>query len=409
MIKGLLTLAALAVFILARAMIKKTEVHKAGALVLPCLAAAISASWEPLCLIPVLGLEQWLNLPSRMRGQRPKAADDLVALVFPEALTAAGPQVTALCVPFQLEGTQRRRGGDVLFNTAVALCASSTPEGEGLARYAIQQGFEKQRLTAHMPLMNAWEEAGLVFCQHQDRSGNRTFIAGEPQSLLARCKWVLDGRERLMESEEITQILRAEEQMREAGLSVYAFAMAGESGGCTYLGMAGLAAPIRPGTYEQVKHLNRLGARPILLGQGSREKVWALACETGMIQPGDRLVMGEELDRMDDDRLVEEVRAIGAYANLEARHRKRILSAWRQWGENVVPLGPDGLEGWEAALKQGRRLEKAALRLEKDGPIMTFAPAAVTLIGALLDFWPLCVASIFMSAGLWIYQILRTR
>jgi len=32
----------------------------------------------------------------------------------------------------------------------------------------------------------------------------------------------------------------------------------------------------------------------------------------------------------------------------------------------------------------------------------------VTLIGALLDFWPLCVASIFMSAGLWIYQILRT-
>ncbi|MBQ8537785.1 MAG: hypothetical protein IJ461_10335 [Clostridia bacterium] len=406
MVKGLVIAAAAGLFALLRLLAPNSWAAKGAAVILPGAAALLSASWEPLCLIPILSVGLWLNLPDKLRRQIPKEAKAQVGFVWPQNLTAGGPQVMGLCVPLQLEGADRRRGGDVLFNTALALCAPQTPEGEGLARYAAAQGFDRGRLTGRMPLIRQWEEAGLVFCQHQDRGAARTFVMGSPQAVLARCRWVLDGRERLMEAEELNRVLRADEQMRQGGLRVYAFAMEG-AGGTTYLGMAGLAAAIRPEAFEQIQQLGHLGARPILLGQGSRESIWALACETGIIRPGDRLVMAEELERMDDSRLEEEVRAIGAFGNLTAKQRRRVANAWRQWGESVLPLGLDGLDTWENALKEGCRLEKAAAQIKKQEPLMIFGPCLMTLLGAVLNLWPISAASVLISSGMWIYQIVK--
>jgi len=403
MLKGLSVLAALALFALIRLLVKNKWAVKGAAILLPCAAAAVSAAWEPLCLIPVFGMEGWLDLPGRLRRQTPKEAEARIALIWEEAVVSGGPQVTALCAPFQLEGSDKRRGGNVLFNTAMALCGQ---EGDGLCEYAAAQGFEKHRLTARMPLMDRWQDGELTFVRHQDRDGLRTFVMGSAACIHDACKWVLDGRERLMSVEERQSILESEQAMRQSGLQVYAFAMAGE-GSCTYLGMAATSLPVRKGAYEQIKRLERLGAQPVLMGQGSRESVWALASQTGIIRPGDRLVTRGELERMDDMRLEEEVREIAAYVDLDAADRKRIITAWEQWGETVLQLGPDGLDVWERALKTGRRLEKAAARLEKDGPLLTFAPAGVTLIGAMLDLWPICVVSLLMCLGLWAFQLLK--
>ena len=406
MLKGLSILAAAGVFGVLWRLVKNPWILKGMAVVLPGIAALIAGSWEPLCLIPLLSLPLWLDLPRRIRRQISKEAKAQVGFVWPENLMDGGPEVMGLCVPFQLEGAERRRGGDVLFNTALALCAPETAEGEGMARYAAVQGFDRQRLTARMPLIRQWEEAELVFCQHQDRGAVRTFVMGAPQAVLARCRWVLDGRERLMEAEELNSALWAADQMLQGGLTVYAFAMAGE-GGTTYLGMAGLAAPIRPKIYEQIRRLHQLGARPVLLGQGSRESIFALAQQSGVLQPGDRLVMAEELERMDDSRLEEEIRAIGAFGNLSGKQRRRVTNAWRLWGENVLPLGPEGLNAWETALLEGQRLEKAAAQIKKQEPLMIFGPCAMALLGAVLNLWPICLLSVLISSGMWIYQMVK--
>lgn len=412
MVRTLSILAAAGLYALIRLLLRRPLAVRGAELllrisaaVLPVVAALTASAWEPLCLIPILSLESWLDLPGRVRRQIPREAGIHTAMIWPEAIADGGPRVLGLCAPFQLEGADRRRGGDVLFNTALALCADESDMGEGLAAYAAQQGFDRSRLTARMPLVSRRREDGLTYAVHQDRGAVRTFVMGEPHLLLPRCKWVLDGRERLMAPGEDRILWEALEQMQGAGLQVYAFALAGE-GGMTYLGLAGLAVCVRPGAFERVKRLERLGARPILLGRGSRQSVRALAGEAGLLRPGDRLVTCEELQRMDDDRLVEEVRAIGAYADLDSPSRKRVINAWEQWGEDVLLLEEEGLEEWERALKTGRRLEKAAARFAGEAPLMTFAPCALTVIGAALDLWPVCLLSVAMSVSLWAWLVL---
>ena len=403
MIKSLSILAAAALFALIRLLVKNMWAQKAAAVLLPCAAAAVSASWEPLCLIPICGLEGWLDLPGRLRRQTPKEAYARVALIWEEALTEPEPRLQALCAPFQLEGPEKRRGGHVLFNTAMSLCAD---EGLGLSEYAAAQGFDKQRLSARMPRVDTWQEEGMVYVRHRDRDGLRTFVMGEPRAVLEKCGWVLDTRERMLEQSERQSLYEAEDVMRRNGLKVWAFAMAGE-GGCTYLGMAGTAMTVRNGVNEQVKRLKRLGVKLILLGQGNCESTGALAGEMGILQSGDRVMTQGELARLDDHRLTTTVQSVGAYVDLDSADRKRVITAWEQWGETVLQLGPDGLEMWEKALKTGRRLEKNADRLQREAPLLIFAPCAVNLAGAALELWPICAVAVLMSIGLWAYQLLK--
>ena len=76
----------------------------------------------------------------------------------------------------------------------------------------------------------------------------------------------------------------------------------------------------------------------------------AIAKDLGILGKGDRVITGAELERMDDDRLREEVRNIAVYARVSPEHKLRIVRAWQSWGD-VVAMTGDGVND-APALKQ---------------------------------------------------------
>jgi Ca2+-transporting ATPase len=68
----------------------------------------------------------------------------------------------------------------------------------------------------------------------------------------------------------------------------------------------------------------------------------AIARELGLLEPGDAVIVGRDLDRMDDQELAQRVPGIAVYARVTAEHKLRIVRAWKARGA-VVAMTGDGV------------------------------------------------------------------
>lgn len=112
--------------------------------------------------------------------------------------------------------------------------------------------------------------------------------------------------------------------------------------GLTFLGMAGMIDPPRPTAREAVARCRRAGIKPVMITGDHRLTASAIAGDLGILEKQDRVVTGQDLDRMDDERLREEVRDIAVYARVSPEHKVRIVKAWQSWGD-VVAMTGDGV------------------------------------------------------------------
>lgn len=101
--------------------------------------------------------------------------------------------------------------------------------------------------------------------------------------------------------------------------------------GLTFLGMAGMIDPPRPTAREAVARCRRAGIKPVMITGDHRLTASAIAGDLGILEKQDRVVTGQDLDRMDDERLREEVRDIAVYARVSPEHKVRIVKAWQSW------------------------------------------------------------------------------
>ena len=197
---------------------------------------------------------------------------------------------------------------------------------------------------------------------HKEGSHFRVFVKGGLDEVLTRCTKIFDGKERTLTAEDVRRIQQTAEEMSSAALRVLAFAMAERQQlaednkeeayeqELTFLGMAGMIDPPRPTAQEAVGKCLRAGVKPVMITGDHKLTAAAIARELGILRKSDRVVTGAELERMDDNRLREEVRNIAVYARVSPEHKLRIVRAWQSWGE-VVAMTGDGVND-APALKQ---------------------------------------------------------
>ena len=106
--------------------------------------------------------------------------------------------------------------------------------------------------------------------------------------------------------------------------------------------MAGMIDPPRPSAREAVARCRRAGIKPVMITGDHRLTASAIARDLGIVEKQDRVVTGQDLERMDDARLREEVRDIAVYARVSPEHKVRIVKAWQSWGD-VVAMTGDGV------------------------------------------------------------------
>ncbi len=190
----------------------------------------------------------------------------------------------------------------------------------------------------------------------QDAGARVMFAKGAPDVLLARCTAERAGGE----TRPLTPARRAAiaaaidalgaSALRTLGVACRAVrreAMPGAPGeqdeqALVFLGVVGMIDPPRPEARASVARARAAGVRPILITGDHPLTAGAIAAELGIAERGAAVVVGTDLEAMDDERLRETVREVSVYARVAPEHKLRIIRALHADGEIAAMTG-DGV------------------------------------------------------------------
>ncbi|WP_315784824.1 cation-translocating P-type ATPase [Fischerella sp. JS2] len=189
------------------------------------------------------------------------------------------------------------------------------------------------------------------------------FTKGSPELILARCTqlYVGNGTTPLTQKQR-DEILAQNDRMASNGLRVLGFAYKplGEippegsdetsEQELVWLGLVGMLDAPRPEVRAAVQECREAGIRPIMITGDHQLTARAIATDLGIAQAGDRALTGQELQRMSDQDLEQNVDLVSIYARVAPEHKLRIVQALQRRGRFVAMTG-DGVND-APALKQ---------------------------------------------------------
>ncbi|MEH2033830.1 MAG: cation-translocating P-type ATPase [Nostoc sp.] len=189
------------------------------------------------------------------------------------------------------------------------------------------------------------------------------FTKGSPELTLARSTQIhLGNYTGTLTEAQRQQILAENDLMASKGLRVLGFAYKPlveipPSGSdetseqdLVWLGLVGMLDAPRPEVRASVQECRDAGIRPIMITGDHQLTARAIATDLGIAQEGDRLLTGQELQRMTDQELEQNVDLVSIYARVSPEHKLRIVQALQRRGRFVAMTG-DGVND-APALKQ---------------------------------------------------------
>ncbi|MEQ8971637.1 MAG: cation-transporting P-type ATPase [Coleofasciculus sp. C1-SOL-03] len=191
------------------------------------------------------------------------------------------------------------------------------------------------------------------------------FTKGSPELVLERCHSLQAGdRTEVLTDEQRTDILRHNNQMAGAGLRVLGFAYKPldavpddgvEASEATeqelvWLGLVGMLDAPRPEVLDAVQRCRNAGIRPVMITGDHQLTARAIAHALGIADQHDRVLTGQELQKLGQSDLDNQVEAVSVYARVSPEHKLRIVQGLQRQGEFVAMTG-DGVND-APALKQ---------------------------------------------------------
>ncbi len=186
---------------------------------------------------------------------------------------------------------------------------------------------------------------------------------GSPELLLAQCQGIQSSHDCLpLNGWHKQQILRDNDLMASRGLRVLGFAckrldripeadeLTTAENDLIWLGMVGMLDAPRPEVRLAVEKSLAAGIRTVMITGDHPLTALAIAKDLGISHTGDRFIAGQELERMSQKELEDQVEQISVFARVSPEHKLRIVKALQACNRFVAMTG-DGVND-APALKQ---------------------------------------------------------
>ena len=229
--------------------------------------------------------------------------------------------------------------------------------------------------TAEFPFSSERKRMSVI-CEVPGHSGHSGFPAvqgqqpnylmltkGSPELTLERCKGIIVGdRVQPLTQEMRDRILAENNNMASGGLRVLGFAyklwenLPPEGSEETseqdmiWLGLVSMLDAPRPEVREAVRKCRDAGIRVVMITGDHQLTAKAIAYDLGIATEGDRVLTGQELEKLSQEELKQQVEQVSVYARVSPEHKLRIVQALQSWGKFVAMTG-DGVND-APALKQ---------------------------------------------------------
>jgi Ca2+-transporting ATPase len=185
-----------------------------------------------------------------------------------------------------------------------------------------------------LAVTHVWEEPGAKMLT--------VAAKGAPEAIAELCR---------MTEPELAKMRRAVDAMAREGMRVLAVARAAISAtvarpetprsfALTFLGLVGIADPLRPNVPAAVRECRTAGIRVVMITGDYPQTAHAIAAAAGFASG--EVVTGADLDRLGDSELKELVRSATIFARIMPEQKLRIVNALKTNGEIVAMTG-DGV------------------------------------------------------------------
>jgi Ca2+-transporting ATPase len=255
---------------------------------------------------------------------------------------------------------------------------------------AAKGGFWRKELESSFPRVkelafNSERKRMTVLCREKEQL--HAFVKGAPEIILERCTHILthDGIKKitpkdrsrvqqscqLMASEALRLLAFAERQLDLSFLEKKDEVI---ENNLVWLGLIGLQDPPHADVKVSVNRCKLAGIKPVMITGDHPDTARAIAEELGILNSGDRLITGNELDKMSDDEFINCVKDIAVYARVSAEHKLKIVRAWKK-NLMIVAMTGDGVND-APALKEA----SVGIAMGKTGTAVTKEAADVIII-----------------------------
>jgi Ca2+-transporting ATPase len=181
------------------------------------------------------------------------------------------------------------------------------------------------------------------------------FVKGAPDVLLADCTRVeVDGAARPLTDEDRRQIMAANNDLTGEAMRVLAVAyrdlpdevktidIETVEKDLAFVGLVAMIDPPREEVKAAIRECTTAGIRTVMITGDHKNTAAAIATQLGFFHEGSLALSGEELDRLSQEQLEQQVDRIPVYARVAPEHKLRVVRAWRSRHE-VVAMTGDGV------------------------------------------------------------------
>lgn len=206
-------------------------------------------------------------------------------------------------------------------------------------------------------------ETKMMATQHSFGQTNVVALKGAPESLLSFCSYVSTSAGIVSLEENLKRKVQAmANQMAEASLRVLALGFIEDayidgsksfshfSGKVILVGLIGELDPPREEVAQAVSECQFAGVQPVMVTGDHKATAVAIAKELGFLREGDLAVDGQELERLSDEDLLEQIPHIRVFARVHPEQKLRIVKAYQERGE-VVAMTGDGVNDAPALVR----------------------------------------------------------
>lgn len=246
------------------------------------------------------------------------------------------------------ETEMHEEGGEVVL--------SGSPTESTLVRLALQLGINVPRLRRQYPLVHInyrSENRPFMGSLHENgETGPFLAVKGSPLEVLGLCAWQLRNGEKVpLREEDRWDIEAANEGMAGKAYRVLGLALASGNGVDTlaepqdlvWLGLIGMADPIREGVAQAIEALHRAGIKTVMITGDQSPTAYAIGQELQLShQEPLEILDATHLEEMDTEALRALAQRALVFARVSPAHKLKIVQALQESGQ-VVAMTGDGI------------------------------------------------------------------
>lgn len=223
-----------------------------------------------------------------------------------------------------------------------------------ISNAAMEEGVSKSFLYDEMKRINDIpfdSKRKMMTTIHKYGNGYRIITKGAPDVLLKRCSNCYSGGQIVPIFSKKDDINEQNNQMAEKALRVIAVAykdveklpeMQDVEKDLIFCGLIGMIDSPREGVKEAVRTCRRAGIKTVMITGDHLQTAKAIAKELGILKRGDLAIDGENLERMSQHELEQNIMDYSVFARVSPEHKVRIVKAFQSTGA-VVAMTGDGV------------------------------------------------------------------